>query len=100
MIIIYYFAGCILILDIFVLLVLLDKSVSKFDYFLPQVPLVIFWVLCISVIVYISLLEKYAFNEIKNYFRNKKIVKEGDLFEKKNFSKYFKKIMQSKTYII
>jgi len=96
MIIIYYFAGCILILDIFVLLVLLDKSVSNFDHFLPQIPLVIFWVLCFSVIVYISILEKFAFNEIKNYFRHKKIVKEGDLFEKKILVNISKRLCNQK----
>ena len=82
MIIFFYIAGCILILDIFVLFVLLDKNVSHFGDFLPQIPLVIFWVLCVAIIISTSLLERCAVNNIKNYFRSKNIVKEGDSFEK------------------
>ena len=82
MIIFFYIAGCILILDIFVLFVLLDKNVSHFGDFLPQIPLVIFWVLCVAIIISTSLLEKCAVNNIKNYFRSKKIVKEDDSSEK------------------
>ncbi len=80
---IYYFAGCVLLLDIFVLLVMIDKSVNHFEDFLPHIPLVIFWGLCVAVILSISILEKIAYNKIKYFFRQKDIVKEGDPLEKK-----------------
>ena len=56
MVIIYYFAGCILLLDLFVLFVMIDKSVNHFDDFLPHIPLVIFWVLCIAIILSVSII--------------------------------------------
>ena len=92
----YYFAGCILILDIFVLFVMLDKSVNHFDDFLPQIPLVIFWVLCIAILITISILEKIAVNKIKKNFRQKKIVKEGDIFEKKILENISKRLCNQK----
>ena len=82
MVIIYFFIGCFLILDIFVLFVMLDNSVSKFADYLPQIPLVIFWVLCFFQLIFISILEKNGVNEIKKFFRKQKIVKEGSQIEK------------------
>ena len=76
-VIIYYFSGCILILDIFVLFVMLDKSITHFDDFLPHIPLFLFWVLCIFVIVSVYIFEKVGFNKIKDYFRSKNIVNKG-----------------------
>ena len=92
----YYFSGCVLLLDLFVLFVLIDKSVNHFDDFLPQIPLVIFWVLCIAIIVSISILEKVSVNKIKKYFREKKIVKEKDLIEKKILSNISKRLCNLK----
>ena len=96
MIFLYYLAGCILILDIFVLLVLLDKTVNKFGDFLPQIPLVIFWVLCVVIILSISLLENETVNKIKNYFQFKNIVKKNDLFEKKIIENISKRLCNQK----
>ena len=92
----YYFAGCILILDIFVLFVMLNKSVNHFDDFLPQIPLVIFWVLCIAILISIFILEKIAVNKIKEYFRQKHIVKEGDILEKKILESISKRLCNQK----
>jgi len=82
MVFIYYFVGCILILDLFVLFVMIDNSVTSFADYLPQVPLVIFWVLCIFQLLFILILEKNGVNKIKKYFRQKKIVNAGSLTEK------------------
>ena len=92
----YYFSGCILILDLFVLFVIIDNSVNHFDDFLPQIPLVIFWVFCVTVIILISLLEKIAVNKIKKFFRQKHIVKEGDLIEKKILGMISKRLCNQK----
>ena len=73
LVIIYYFAGCILLLDVFVLFVMIDKSVNHFDDFLPQIPLVIFWVLSIAILVSILILERVTVNKIKKTFREKYI---------------------------
>ena len=81
-VIVYYFVGCFLILDLFVLFVMLDNSASKFADFLPQVPLVIFWVLCFFQLIFIYILEKIGFNKIKKDFRKKEIVKENSQIEK------------------
>lgn len=82
MVIVFYFSGCILILDIFVLFVMIDNSVNHFDDFLPQIPLVIFWALCIAILVLISLFQRHSVNKIKQYFRQKNIVNEGNYIEK------------------
>ena len=92
----YYLAGCVLLLDIFVLMVMIDKSVNHFDDFLPHIPLVIFWVLCVAIILTISILEKIAFNKVKKYFREKNIVKEGDLLEKKILSNISRRLCNQK----
>ena len=86
MVIIYYFAGCILLLDLFVLFVMIDKSVNHFDDFLPHIPLVIFWVLCIAIILSVSILEYIAFNKIKSFFRQKNIVNSSEIIENKILS--------------
>ena len=92
----YYFAGCILILDLFVLFVLLDNSVNHFEDFLPQIPLVIFWVLCVAILIIISILEKIAVNKVKKNFREKHIVKEGDILEKKILGSISKRLCNQK----
>jgi hypothetical protein len=96
MTILFFFAGCILILDIFVLFVLLDKNVSHFGDFLPQIPLVIFWFLCVAIILSTSLLEQCAVNDVREYFRSKKIVKEDDEFEKKILRNISKRLCNQK----
>ena len=82
MVIIYYFVGCFLILDLFVLFVMIDNKASHFADYLPQIPLIIFWVLCIFQLLFILILEKNGFNKVKKYFRQKKMVKEDSLIEK------------------
>ena len=42
MVIIYYFVGCFLILDLFVLFVMINNKASHFADYLPQIPLIIF----------------------------------------------------------
>ena len=79
----YYFIGCFLILDLFVLFVMINNKVKYFDDYLPQIPLVLFWVLCIFQLIFIFILEKIGVNKIKKYFRQKKIVDENSLIEKK-----------------
>ena len=79
----YYFIGCFLILDLFVLFVMINNKVKYFDDYLPQIPLVLFWVLCIFQLIFIFILEKIGVNKIKKYFRQKKIVNENSLLEKK-----------------
>ena len=96
MVIFYYFAGSILLLDIFVLFVMIDKSVNHFDDFLPQIPLVIFWAFSVIILVSISIFEKFYFNEIKKIFRQKKIVKEGDIIEKKLLINISKRLYNQK----
>jgi hypothetical protein len=96
LVIIYYFAGCILLLDVFVLFVMIDKSVNHFDDFLPQIPLVIFWVLSIAILVSILILERVTVNKIKKTFREKNIVKEGDIIEKKILSNISKRLCNKK----
>ena len=86
MVIIFYFAGCILILDVFVLFVMLDNSVTHFNDYLPQIPLLAFWVLCIFNLILIFILEQIGINKIKKYFRKNKIVYEDSLIEKKILS--------------
>ena len=76
-VIIYYFSGCVLLLDIFVLMVMIDKSVNHFDDFLPQIPLVIFWFLSIMIIISIYLLEYLTEKSVKNEFYSKNIVNEN-----------------------
>ena len=75
MVIIYYFVGCFLILDLFVLFVMIDNKASHFAHYLPQIALIIFWVLCIFQLLFILILEKNGFNKVKKYFRQKKMVK-------------------------
>ena len=96
MVIIFYFSGCILILDIFVLFVMLDNSVNHFDDFLPQIPLVIFWALCIVILVLISLFERHSVNKVKQYFRQKHIVNEGNNIEKKLLENISKRLRNQK----
>jgi hypothetical protein len=96
MTILFFFAGCILILDIFVLFVLLNKNVRNFEDFLPQIPLVIFWLLCVAIILSTSLLEQCAVNDIRENFRSKKIVKEGDELEKKILRNISKRLCNQK----
>ena len=79
----YYFIGCFLILDLFVLFVMINNKFKYFDDYLPQIPLVLFWVLCIFQLIFIFILEKIGVNKIKKYFRQKKIVDENSLLEKK-----------------
>ena len=79
----YYFIGCFLILDLFVLFVMINNKVKYFDDYLPQIPLVLFWILCIFQLIFIFILEKIGVNKIKKYFRQKKIVDENSLKEKK-----------------
>ena len=86
----YYFIGCFLILDLFVLFVMIDNKAKYFNDYLPQIPLVLFWVLCIFQLIFIFILEKIGINKIKKYLREKKIVKENSLIEKqllRNISK-------------
>ena len=96
MVIIFYFSGCILILDIFVLFVMLDNSVNHFDDFLPQIPLVIFWALCIAILVLISFFERHSVNKIKQYFRQKHIVNEGNFIENKLLENISKRLCNQK----
>ena len=96
MVIFYYFAGCILLLDLFVLFVMIDNSANHFDDFLPQIPLVIFWVFCIAILVSISLLEHIAFNKIKSFFRQKHIVNKKDIIEEKILSNISKRLCNQK----
>ena len=79
----YYFIGCFLILDLFVLFVMIDNKVQHFNDYLPQIPLVLFWALCIFQLIFIFILEKIGVNKIKKYFREKKIVDKNSLIEKK-----------------
>ena len=79
----FYFIGCFLILDLFVLFVMINNKVKYFDDYLPQIPLVLFWILCIFQLIFIFILEKIGVNKIKKYFRQKKIVDENSLIEKK-----------------
>ena len=81
MVIIYYFVGCFLILDLFVLFVMIENKTTHFADYLPQVPLLIFWVLCIFQLIFIFILEKHGINKIKKYFRQKKITNENSLEE-------------------
>jgi len=86
----YYFIGCFLILDLFVLFVMIDNKAKYFNDYLPQIPLVLFWVLCIFQLIFIFILEKIGINKIKKYLREKKIVNENSLIEKqllRNISK-------------
>ena len=61
----YYFIGCFLILDLFVLFVMIDNKAKYFNDYLPQIPLVLFWVLCIFQLIFIFILEKIGINKIK-----------------------------------
>ena len=92
MVVIYYFVGCILILDLFVLFVMLDNSVSKFADYLPQVPLVIFWVLCIFQLLFTLIIETNGANKIKKYFRQKKIINPNSIQEKSILHKISKRL--------
>ena len=96
LLIIYYFAGCFLLLDLFVLFVLIDNSVNHFDDFLPVIPLVIFWVLSIAILASISILEKISINKIEKYFNKKKIIKEGNITEKNILSNISKRLCNQK----
>ena len=96
MVIFYYFSGCFLILDLFVLFVMINNSVNHFDDFLPQIPLVIFWVFSIAILITIFIFEKLAFNNIKNYFRQKYIVNVKDVIESKNLEKISKRLCNLK----
>ena len=40
----YYFLGCFLILDLFVLFVMIHNKVNNVSDYLPQIPLALFWV--------------------------------------------------------
>ena len=81
-IIIYYFIGCFLILDLFVLFVMINNKVEHFADYLPQIPLVLFWVLCIFQLIFIFIIEKSGINKIRKKLREKKIVNENSLLEK------------------
>ena len=96
LLIIYYFAGCFLLLDLFVLFVLIDKSVNHFDDFLPVIPLAIFWVLSIAILVSISILEKISVNKIKNFVRKKHMINEGNITEKKILTNISKRLCNQK----
>lgn len=95
-VIIYYFIGCFLILDLFVLFVMIDNSASNFNDYLPQIPLVIFWVLCILQLIIIFLIEKNGINKIKKYFRQKNIVEKGSQAEKKILKNISKRLRHKK----
>ena len=88
----YYFIGCFLILDLFVLFVMINNKVKHFDDYLPQIPLLLFWILCIFQLIFIFILEKIGTNKIKKYFRQKKIVKNNSTLEKNLLSNISKRL--------
>ena len=88
----YYFLGCFLILDLFVLFVMIHNKVNNVSDYLPQIPLALFWVLCIFQLIFIFIIEIIGINKIKKFFREKKIVDDNSLLEKNILSNISKRL--------
>lgn len=72
LVVIYYFCGLFLILDIFVLLLIFHKIIRGFGDFYPHIPIIVFWLLSLLVLIVNFILEKIL--EVKlDYFINEKL---------------------------